>query len=380
LDNNSYRDIITKNYKQVLINTSELTKEKVLSDCYTNTLSTRPGKHNALDIMYSKDNNKENSSYGISVNTSVSDDKKIHAVLYYDINYLDKTDKASDYELKDIRINYYFKYISPLLPHKITDKLKDGLVGSSPRYDTEYQTNYKLYETNIHSLQNDDSQSDTIITNYKDNDVASYDAYYMIDNLRIGLFNKNEEDYNDDEYKTNLNQILKLFYYIKPESTTLDAPKILQKEVFKERYEVLLNVLIYFCINEIRYWINYDSKKIYDNENSSNYEYINDVIYPDYEKHTILLNLIKYLKDQKANSEKITNDAMLSTTTVENLKNNLIREIIAYSRYKKGSPKDKKPFFGKEYNILSNITEIKDNFTADISSLNSSFIIVNWSL
>jgi len=52
--------------------------------------------------MYSKDNNKENSSYGISVNTSVSDDKKIHAVLYYDINYLDKTDKASDYELKDI--------------------------------------------------------------------------------------------------------------------------------------------------------------------------------------------------------------------------------------------------------------------------------------
>lgn len=367
LDNNSYRDIITKNYKQVLINTSELTKEKVLSDCYTNTLSTRPGKHNALDIMYSKDNNKENSSYGISVNTSVSDDKKIHAVLYYDINYLDKTDKASDYELKDIRINYYFKYISPLLPHKITDKLKDGLVGSSPRYDTEYQTNYKLYETNIHSLQNDDSQSDTIITNYKDNDVASYDAYYMIDNLRIGLFNKNEEDYNDDEYKTNLNQILKLFYYIKPESTTLDAPKILQKEVFKERYEVLLNVLIYFCINEIRYWINYDSKKIYDNENSSNYEYINDVIYPDYEKHTILLNLIKYLKDQKANSEKITNDAMLSTTTVENLKNNLIREIIAYSRYNKGSPKDKKPFFGKEYNILSNITEIKDNFTADIS-------------
>ena len=368
LDNNSYRDIITKNYKQVLINTSELTKEKVLSDCYTNTLSTRPGKHNALDIMYSKDNNKENSSYGISVNTSVSDDKKIHAVLYYDINYLDKTDKASDYELKDIRINYYFKYISPLLPHKITDKLKDGLVGSSPRYDTEYQTNYKLYETNIHSLQNDDSQSVTIIKNYKDNDVASYDAYYMIDNLRIGLFNKNEDDYTDNEYnKTNLNQILKLFYYIKPESTTLDAPNILLKEVFKERYEVLLNVLIYFCINEIRYWINYDSKKIYDNENSSNYEYINDVIYPDYEKHTILLNLIKYLKDQKANSEKITKDAMLSTTTVKNLKNNLIREIIAYSRYNKGSPKDKKPFFGKEYNILSNITEIKDNFTADIS-------------
>ncbi len=58
---------------------------------------------------------------------------------------------------------------------------------------------------------------------------------------------------------------------------------------------------------------------------------------------------------------------MLSTTTVTNLKNNLIREIIAYSRYKKDSQKDKKPFFGKEYNILSNITEIKDNFTADIS-------------
>ena len=81
-------------------------------------------------------------------------------------------------------------------------------------------------------------------------------------------------------------------------------------------------MLIYFCINEINYWNTYTSKKIYDNENSSNYEYINDVIYPDYEKHTILLNLIKYLKDQKANSEKITKDAMLSTTTVTNLKNN----------------------------------------------------------
>ena len=370
LDNNSYRDIITKNYKQVLINTSELTKEKVLSDCYTNTLSTtnvtdaKANNGYGHDIMYSKYNKEENRSYGITTHNSTDGaENKIHAVLYTKIDYISNIDHADNYDIADIKVNYYFKYISPLIPFV---KIED-LAATNKRYGDSYGKNYKLYETNIHSLQNDDSQSDTIIKNYKYNDVASYDAYYMIDNLRIGLFNKNEDDYNDDEYKTNLNQILKLFYYIKPESTTLDAPNILLKEVFKERYEVLLNVLIYFCINEIRYWINYDSKKIYDNENSSNYEYINDVIYPDYEKHTILLNLIKYLKDQKANSEKITNDAMLSTTTVTNLRNNLIREIIAYSRYNKGSPKDKKPFFGKEYNILSNITEIKDNFTADIS-------------
>ena len=370
LDNNSYRDIITKNYKQVLINTSELTKEKVLSDCYTNTLSTtdvtnaKATNGYGHDIMYSKDNKEENRSYGITTHNSTDGaENKIHAVLYTKIDYISNIDHADNYDIADIKVNYYFKYISPLIPFVKIKVLADA----NKRYGDSYGKNYKLYDLNIHSLKNDNSQSDTIIKNYKDNDVASYDAYYMIDNLRIGLFYNDEDDYTDNEYKTNLNQILKLFYYIKPESTTLDAPNILLQKEVKERYEVLLNVLIYFCINEIRYWINYDSKKIYDNENSSNYEYINDVIYPDYEKHTILLNLIKYLKDQKANSEKITKDAMLSTTTVKNLKNNLIREIIAYSRYNKGSPKDKKPFFGKEYNILSNITEIKDNFTADIS-------------
>jgi hypothetical protein len=380
LNNNNYRDIITKNYNKVLIENVELKREKVLADCYTNTLSTTDvtnakTKANGYghDIMYSKDNKEENRSYGITTHhNTVGSATKFHAVLYTGIDYISNIDHADDYDIADIKVNYYFKYISPLIPFAKIKDLAD--TNKNKRYGDSYGYNYTLYETNIHSLKND-SQPDTIIKNYKDNPLASYNAYYMIDNLRIGLFNTTtEDDYNDADYKTNLNQILKLFSYIKPTSATtaatatvLDARNIILNKVFKERYEVLLNVLIYFCINEINYWNTYTSKKIYDNENSSNYEYINDVIYPDYEKHTILLNLIKYLKDQKANSEKITKDAMLSTTTVTNLKNNLIREIIAYSRYKKDSQKDKKPFFGKEYNILSNITEIKDNFTADIS-------------
>ena len=368
LNNNNYRDIITKNYKQVLIENVELKRENILSSCYTNTISTRPDIHTELDIMHSNDNKVENIKYGVTVNTLETDKKYIHAVLYDDIDYLDKKDNAYDYELKNIRINYYFKYISPLIPYKITDKLKDNIVGNI-RYFTEYRINYELYKDDIHTLKNKVDAQETIINNYKEID-ASYNKYYMIDNIRIGLFNKENDDNN-----IKLNKILMLFNYIVPPTTTPTSPTttptsptITLKDDFEKKYNVLLDVLMYFCINEINYWNTYTSKDIYDNDNSTNYQYIKDTIYPDYDKHTYLLNLIKYLKYQRANSKKITSDAM-DNNTVSVLKVNLIREITNYSKYDKvaKASNNKKPFFGKEYDILSNITEIKENFSADIS-------------
>ena len=381
LNNNNYRDIITKNYKQVLNKNSELTKEKVLSGCYTyvftesdvETAKTKGSNGYGHDIMYSKDKKEENNSYGITTaHNTVGAKNKIEAVLYRDIDYISNTDKANNYDIaaSEIKVNYYFKYISPLIPHAKIATLTDG-VSPTPnkRYQPFYNMNYELYKGDIHTLRNKDS-FETIITKYKDNDAASYNAYYMIENIRIGLFNK---DYDKDSKI--IEKLFILFDYIDPAKNpqtqpaiTPTPPTIKTKPDFKICYDALLDVLIYFCINEIIYWNEYKSKEIYDNENLNNYEYIESTISPDYEKHTILLNLIKYLKDQKANSEKITSDAM-NNKTVSILKDNLIREIESYSRYDKdkSSNKDKKPFFGKEYNISSNITEVKENFTADIS-------------
>ena len=384
LNNNNYRDIITKNYKQVLNNTIELTKEKVLAGCYTNALSeanityakTKGTTGYGHDIMYSKDKEEENNSYGITTaDNTVGANNKIHAVLYTKIDYISNKDYADDYDIGDLKVNYYFKYISPLIPRTIIDKLTDGASPTpTKRYHHLYKKNYELYKEDIHTLKNKDGDGERkIISKYEDNDTASYDAYYMIDNIRIGLFNKD----NDKDNKR-IEKLLILFDYIKPAKNPQTQPEItptpptIETETdFKKCYDALLNVLIYFCINEIIYWNEYKSKEIYDNENLNNYEYIESTISPDYEKHTILLNLIKYLKDQKANSKKITNNATNNATinTVSILKDNLIREIERYTDYdgKDKSSKDKKPFFGKEYNISSNITEVKENFTADIS-------------
>lgn len=364
LNNNNYRDIITKNYKQILNENIELKREKVLSECYTDKLTDQ--NLFGHDIKYSTDDKEENNSYGITTHSNtVGDSKKIHAVLYTNIDYINLKDNADDYDIDKLKINYYFKYISPLIPSiKI-----DELTGITKRYKESYIKNYTLYETTIHSLKNDGDNIKEIIAKYKENN-ASYDTYYMIDNMRIGLFNE-----INDKGNKNIDNILILLDYINP--TVLPEPNpaitpapltINNAGTFNKYYNVLLNVLIYFCINEIIYWNEYKSKEIYDNENLNNFEYINSTIYPDYEKHTILLNLIKYLKDQQANSEKITSDAM-NNKTVPVLKNNLIAEIQKYSKYDKdaNSNKNKTPFFGKEYNSLSNITEIKDNFTADIS-------------
>ena len=380
LNNNNYRDIITKNYKQVLNKTGELKRENILFNCYTNALSledvaTAKSKGYGHDIIYAKDNKEENSSYGITTaHNNIDANNKIHAVLYSDIDYISNKDNANNYDIGEIKVNYYFKYISPLIPYAKIKELADG-VSPTPkkRYQDSYYKNYELYKADIHTLKNKDDTVETIITKYKDNDVASYEPYYMIDNIRIGLFNK-----DNDKEKINIKKLFILFEYIDPiknpvanpvitPTPTPTPPTIKTKEDFKKCYDALLDVLIYFCINEIKYWNEYKSKEIYDNDNLNNYEYIENTISPDYEKHTILLNLIKYLKDQKANSKKITDNNALSTVSI--LRDNLIREIERYSHYEKdkSSNKDKKPFFGKEYNILNNITEIKENFTADIS-------------
>jgi len=380
LNNNNYRDIITKNYKQVINKTGELKRENILFNCYTNALSledvaTAKSKGYGHDIIYAKDNKEENSSYGITTaHNNIDANNKIHAVLYSDIDYISNKDNANNYDIGEIKVNYYFKYISPLIPYAKIKELADG-VSPTPkqRYQDSYYKNYELYKADIHTLKNKDDTVETIITKYKDNDFASYEPYYMIDNIRIGLFNK-----DNDKEKINIKKLFILFEYIDPVKNTVanpvitptptpTPPTIKTKEDFKKCYDALLDVLIYFCINEIKYWNEYKSKEIYDNDNLNNYEYIENTISPDYEKHTILLNLIKYLKDQKANSKKITDNNALSTVSI--LRDNLIREIERYSHYEKdkSSNKDKKPFFGKEYNILNNITEIKENFTADIS-------------
>jgi len=371
LNNNNYRDIITKNYKQILNQNIELKREKVLSECYTHSFSKEDvtkaksavSAGYGHDIKYSVDDKVENNSYGITVHhNTVEANDKIHAVLYTQIDYIKNKDNADDYDISKLKVNYYFKYISPLIPYATID----NLANTNKRYKESYVKNYELYNNNIHSLKND-GDNGNIITKYKDNNVASYDTYYMIQNIRIGLFNK-------DNDKENIEKLFILFDYIQPVITptppviTPTPLTITDKTIFKQCYDVLLNVLIYFCINEIIYWNEYKSKEIYDNENLNNFEYINSTIYPDYEKHTILLNLIKYFKDQKENSEKITSDAM-NNKKVSILKNNLIAEIEKYSKYddKAANSNKKTSFFGKEYNSLSNITEIKENFSADIS-------------
>ena len=141
--------------------------------------------------------------------------------------------------------------------------------------------------------------------------------------------------------------------------------------VITEKYNVLLNLLIYFSLNEIKYWKDYKSKDIYNDDNYyPDYNYIETEIIPDYEKHKILLNLIKYFKEQKINSKK-TIDNALKNNSLESVKTNLRGKIKEYTEYDDKKNKDekdkKKPFFGKEYNMLNNLNEIKENFSVDLS-------------
>jgi hypothetical protein len=369
LNNNNYKDIILKNYHDVLNNTLDaptddkgknanlFTKENILFRCYTNSFTEDVKKL----ITFGHDITHNYGDYGIIVDKSTTDAAdKIHAVLYSNIEYIKNIDNADNYEIKNIKVNYYFKYVSPLIPHKKIGLLKDGNTNAKPRYSNLYNINYEHYKT-LHELTNG-KKDEKIIDKYK-NDGTPYDAYYMIDNIRIGIL-------KETILKDN---ILQLFdkYYVATAATTAAATTemITTKEDFEAKYKVLLDLLIYFSINEINYWIEYKRKEIYESNNLSNYDYINDTVVPDYETHTILLNLIKYLKEQKANTKKIIDDA-INNDKLPLLKEQLIREIEKYSEYDKAATRasgTKKQFFGKEYNMLSNITEIKENFSADIS-------------
>ena len=441
LNNNNYKDIIFKNYHNVLNNTLDaptddkgknanlFTRENILFRCYTNSFA-----ENAKTLTtFGHDITHNYGDYGIIVGKSTTDaNDKIHAVLYSNIEYIKNIDNADNYEIKNIKVNYYFRYVSPLIPHKKKDSLKDGNPNAKPRYVNLYNINYTSYN-DLHELKNE-KNDEKIIDKYK-NDGTPYDAYYMIDNIRIGvlketsilnkiliLFDKYDvaaaattvaaaaaakeaKDKNDakekaieDEKNVNKNPRSagaagrggKNAKEVAKENTAKATAaataanvaataaataaasvtdKITTKEDFEDKYKVLLDLLIYFSINEINYWIEYKRKEIYESNNLSNYDYINDTVVPDYEKHTILLNLIKYLKEQKANTKKIIDDA-INNNKLELLKRQLIREIEKYSKYDKAAAAasgNKKPFFGKEYNMLSNITEIKENFSADIS-------------
>jgi hypothetical protein len=378
LNNNNYKDIILKNYHNVLNNTLDVptddkgknenlfTRENILFRCYTNSFT----EDVKTLTTYGHDITHNYGDYGIIVGKSTTDAAdKIHAVLYSNIEYIKDIDNANNYEIKNIKVNYYFRYVSPLIPHKKKDLLKDGNPNANPRYSNLYNINYEDYKT-LHELKN--GKNDEKIIDKYNNDGTPYDAYYMIDNIRIGVL-------KDTILKDN---ILLLFDKYDVAAATAAATaataaaaaaaslkdKITTKEDFEAKYKVLLDLLIYFSINEINYWIEYEKKKIYESNNLSNYDYINDTVVPDYEKHTILLNLIKYLKEQKANTKKIIDDA-INNDKLHLLKDQLIREIEKYSKYDKAAAAsgNKKPFFGKDYNMSSNITEIKDNFSADIS-------------
>jgi len=182
--------------------------------------------------------------------------------------------------------------------------------------------------------------------------------FLLITNL---IDNKEKELTNKKEISNKIEQ----------EVTTSKEGLAHLKNSLNEKYNVLLNLLIYFSLNEIKYWKDYKSKDIYNDDNYyPDYNYIETKIIPDYEKHKILLDLIKYFKEQKINSKKTIDNALKNDSLVS-VKTNLISEIDKYTKYDDKIDKDekdkKKPFFGKEYNVLNNLNEIKENFSVDLS-------------
>jgi biopolymer transport protein ExbD len=79
----------------------------------------------------------------------------------------------------------------------------------------------------------------------------------------------------------------------------------------------------------------------------------------EYIRHILLLNLIDYFEKKKGVTKNIAHK--------DTLKLELSEKIMAYSNFTKDSDKKIIQFFGKNYDILSNSTEIKENFSVDIS-------------
>ena len=427
LDNNNFYNIILKNYKDVLDKTEADTynygKDNLLLRCYTEILTqdTIPKPDYGNDIIYyeKKDDKYTSIKYGITVANAIYDqktvdddatkageeavsranfqnefgrnykkidetavkeeaskkfkeaalaekNKKTHIVYYDDIDYIEKKDNARDVYIDDkLKVNKYFKFVSPLIPKtKLEDPKYFPTDGQDLlRYYDKHKKNYDTYK-DIHGLNiqsdnppitNEDNlkirdKYETILDKYKEDNY--YDQFYMINSIRIGHFTKANKFLNNLIFDT-------LFDYMK------NAGELTIE--LDDKYNILLNLLIYFSLNEINYWIKHKSKDIYNEENYyPDYNYIDKTIFPDYEKHKILLNLIKFLKEQKINSKKIL-EKHLTNKTTNAIKLYLIAEIEKYTEYTNAASTKKVPFFGKEYNALNNVNENKENFSADIS-------------
>ena len=315
LDNN--RDIITKNYNSVKNQYKDLTKKNLLQSCYTGTL-TSPIISYSHDII-------GDSKYGITVSESTYKKTENIKVVFYDKISSDK-DNEKDYGIDKLKVNYYFKYISPLYPFNKIEKTT---------YKDNYNTNYTTY-TDIHNLKDDDIP---IINKYKDS--VKFDAYYMIEKIRIGHL-KNQSD---------IDTILKLLINTTP-------PIITNETTFNNNCNILLDILIFFSVNEIEY-LETKEKEKKDKEKKDKETRDKETKDFEYIQHILLLNLIDYFEKKKSVDKIIANK--------DALKKGLTEEIQNYSSFTKNSDIKTTEFFGKDYDILSNSTEIKENFSVDIS-------------
>ena len=211
-------------------------------------------------------------------------DKKTHIVYYDDIDYIEKKDNARDVYIDDkLKENKYFKFVSPLIPiSKLEDEAyfpKDGQPPASGknilRYHDKHKKNYDTYK-DIHGLNiqsdnppitNEDNfkikdKYETILDKYKEDNY--YDQFYMINSIRIGHFTKANKFLNNHIFDT-------LFDYMK------NAGELTIE--LDDKYNILLNLLIYFSLNEINYWIKHKSKDIYNEENYyPDYNYIDNIM------------------------------------------------------------------------------------------------------
>jgi len=315
LDNNS--NIITKNYNSVKKYYETLTEKTLLERCYTDGLLSTTGPY-GHDIIYIE--NTGDSKYGITVGAGASADK-INVVFYTKISDKDNKDNEENCDIKKLKVNYYFKYISPLYPYKKIDKLP---------FKNNYNINYTNF-VNIHNILFDGDDANKIIDDYKKDNV-DFDAYYMINRIRIGHLKKQTTD---------IDTILNLLI------DTTDNTK------YNDNCNILLDVLIFFSLNEIKYLEKHkqsSDKETKDTKDTKDFEYI---------RHILLLNLIDYFEKKKGVTKNIANKGTL--------KSELSKKIIAYSNFTEDSDKKITQFFGKNYDILSNSTEIKENFSVDIS-------------
>ena len=183
LDNNNFYNIILKNYNEVLYkterDTKNFSKERLLFSCYTeyldlNQISTTAGTDIGKDIVYYEE--KEGKiliKYGITVDKAFKNEsetetyyqeyiksKSVHIVLYDNIDYDLKKDNAKDIEIKLLRKNEYFTFVSPLIRYKklSDDKFFPPDGQSKLRYHDKHIKKY-TYNSIIYNL---DIQTDPI--------------------------------------------------------------------------------------------------------------------------------------------------------------------------------------------------------------------------